>query len=67
MKKSVFVLFVLVSAQLVSCSESGDGGVTSGVKPLDREHIIGHSEYSALKTDPGELFDWERVMEGLEK
>ncbi len=35
--------------------------------PTDREHIIGHSEYSSLKTDPGELFDWERVIDGLEK
>lgn len=35
--------------------------------PFDRQHIIGHSEYSSLKTDPGELFDWERVMAGLEK
>ncbi len=33
--------------------------------PLDRQHIIGHSEYSSLKTDPGELFDWERVMGGV--
>ncbi len=33
--------------------------------PINREHIIGHSEYSSLKTDPGELFDWERVMTGL--
>lgn len=33
--------------------------------PTDREHIIGHSEYSSLKTDPGELFDWGKVMNGL--
>ena len=33
--------------------------------PTDREHIIGHSEYSPLKADPGELFDWDRVMTGL--
>ena len=33
--------------------------------PADREHIIGHSEYSSHKADPGELFDWERVMSGL--
>ena len=35
--------------------------------PINREHIIGHSEYSPLKADPGELFDWERVMDGLQK
>ena len=35
--------------------------------PIDREHIIGHSEYSSLKADPGELFDWERVMSYLQK
>ncbi|MBQ7779667.1 MAG: N-acetylmuramoyl-L-alanine amidase [Clostridia bacterium] len=34
--------------------------------PLDRDHIIGHSEYSSLKTDPGELFDWERVISELQ-
>ena len=33
--------------------------------PIDRKHIIGHSEYSPLKADPGELFDWDRVMTGL--
>ncbi len=27
----------------------------------DRQHIIGHSEYSPLKTDPGELFDWSKI------
>ena len=31
--------------------------------PLDREHIIGHSEYNPIKSDPGELFDWERIFE----
>ncbi len=35
--------------------------------PIDRDHIIGHSEYSSLKTDPGELFDWGKVMTKLEK
>lgn len=30
--------------------------------PLDREHIIGHEEYSPAKTDPGELFDWSRIL-----
>lgn len=31
--------------------------------PMDREHIIGHEEYSPEKTDPGELFDWSRIIE----
>lgn len=30
--------------------------------PLDRSHIIGHDEYSPTKTDPGELFDWSRII-----
>lgn len=30
--------------------------------PLSREYIIGHSEYSPKKTDPGELFDWSRIL-----
>ena len=30
--------------------------------PLDRQHIIGHEEYSPDKTDPGELFSWERLL-----
>ena len=33
--------------------------------PADREHIAGHDEYNSNKNDPGELFDWERVMESL--
>ncbi len=35
--------------------------------PMTREHIIGHEEYSPHKTDPGELFDWDRLMAELEK
>ncbi len=31
--------------------------------PFDREHVIGHGEYKASKTDPGELFDWERLLD----
>ena len=30
--------------------------------PLDREHVIGHSDYSKTKTDPGELFDFEMIL-----
>lgn len=30
--------------------------------PLDREHIIGHEEYNPNKNDPGELFDWSRII-----
>jgi N-acetyl-anhydromuramyl-L-alanine amidase AmpD len=30
--------------------------------PMDREHVIGHQEYSPHKTDPGELFDWDRII-----
>lgn len=30
--------------------------------PMDRQHIIGHQEYSPEKSDPGELFDWNRVV-----
>lgn len=30
--------------------------------PMDRQHIIGHDEYSQYKTDPGELFDWSRIV-----
>lgn len=27
----------------------------------DRHHIIGHSEYSVSKKDPGVLFDWSKI------
>lgn len=30
--------------------------------PMDRAHIIGHQEYSPKKNDPGELFDWNRLV-----
>ena len=30
--------------------------------PLDREHIIGHQEFSPKKSDPGQLFDWNRII-----
>ena len=31
--------------------------------PFDREHIIGHEEYKPSKSDPGELFDWNRLFD----
>lgn len=31
--------------------------------PYDRNHIIGHEDYSPHKTDPGELFDWNIIFE----
>ncbi|MBE6650279.1 MAG: N-acetylmuramoyl-L-alanine amidase [Ruminococcaceae bacterium] len=31
--------------------------------PFDREHVIGHCEYKKEKTDPGELFDWNRIFD----
>lgn len=30
--------------------------------PMDRQHVIGHEDYSPGKTDPGELFDWDRLL-----
>jgi len=30
--------------------------------PLDRQHVIGHEEYNPRKNDPGELFDWSRIL-----
>lgn len=30
--------------------------------PMDRNHIIGHEEYASRKQDPGELFDWSRIV-----
>jgi len=30
--------------------------------PKDRDHVIGHEDYSSGKTDPGELFLWDRVL-----
>ena len=30
--------------------------------PMDREHVIGHEDYSSRKKDPGELFDWDRLL-----
>ena len=30
--------------------------------PMDRSHVIGHQDYSPSKNDPGELFDWSRIL-----
>ena len=30
--------------------------------PADRNHILGHDDYSPEKHDPGELFDWSRIF-----
>jgi len=30
--------------------------------PKNRQHIIGHQEYSPQKTDPGELFQWDKLF-----
>lgn len=29
--------------------------------PKDREHVLGHEDYTARKSDPGELFDWTKI------
>ncbi len=31
--------------------------------PFDRAFVIGHDEYNPEKSDPGELFDWDRLFE----
>lgn len=35
--------------------------------PFDRTHVLGHSDYTSRKTDPGELFDWTRIGLSSEK
>lgn len=30
--------------------------------PFDREYVIGHDMYNPSKSDPGELFDWDRLF-----
>lgn len=30
--------------------------------PMDRSHVIGHSDYTDGNGDPGELLDWNRVL-----
>ncbi|MBI2888176.1 MAG: N-acetylmuramoyl-L-alanine amidase [Chloroflexi bacterium] len=31
--------------------------------PLDREHLVAHSEINSQKTDPGPLFSWEKLLQ----
>ena len=35
--------------------------------PCERDYVIGHEEYSANKSDPGELFDWDKLMTKIRK
>ena len=35
--------------------------------PMTREYVLGHQDYSPAKTDPGELFDWSRVLPDAEE
>ena len=30
--------------------------------PMDRDHVIGHEDYSPTKNDPGQLFDWSEII-----
>ena len=30
--------------------------------PMDRQHVIGHEDYNTRRNDPGELFDWSRIL-----
>lgn len=30
--------------------------------PMDRDHVIGHEDFNPQKNDPGELFDWSRLV-----
>ncbi len=33
--------------------------------PIDRDHLVAHSELSLDRTDPGPLFPWDRLMHDL--
>ena len=35
--------------------------------PLDRAHLVAHSEINRQKSDPGPLFDWDKLMGLLEE
>lgn len=30
--------------------------------PMDRQHVIGHSDFNPAKVDPGQLFQWDRLL-----
>lgn len=30
--------------------------------PMDREHVIGHEDFNPKRNDPGQLFDWNRIL-----
>ena len=30
--------------------------------PMDRDHVIGHSDYTEGNGDPGTLLDWSRIL-----
>ena len=30
--------------------------------PFDRNHVIGHEDYNPNKSDPGDLFSWDRLL-----
>lgn len=35
--------------------------------PLDRDHLVAHSEINSQKTDPGPQFSWEKLAAGMEE
>lgn len=55
-------LFGFTDAQYTSLDLLLDDICTRNGIPMDRDHIIGHDEYNPAKSDPGELFDWNRVL-----
>ena len=51
-------------AQYASLSALVQDVCTRNGIAFDRDHVIGHEEYNPKKSDPGELFDWNRFFEG---
>lgn len=50
-------------AQYVSLKALVDDICSRYAIPVDREHVIGHEEYAPdRKRDPGQLFDWSRIV-----
>lgn len=60
-------LIGFTDAQYTSLSLLVDDICTRYGIEKDREHIIGHEDYSPAKTDPGELFDWGKILNGETK